>query len=96
MLNPLVLDGTHRKPYTTGTRIDLSKLNHFLTFGDQPYFYQDVSYCTRMLKMESGEQIMMPNVVCTITRSTMIEQYFKHCSEDDFELLGEGQHFFKF
>ena len=25
------------------TRIDLSKLNHFLTFADQLYFYQDVS-----------------------------------------------------
>ncbi len=56
------------------TRIDLSKLNHFLTFADQPYFYQDVSYGTRMLKLQSGEQIMMPNVVRTVTRSTMIEQ----------------------
>ena len=60
------------------TRIDLSKLNHFLTFADQPYFYQDVSYGTRMLKLESGEQIMMPNVVRTVTRSTVIEQYLKH------------------
>jgi hypothetical protein len=72
------------------TRIDLSKLNHFLTFADQPYFYQDVSYGTRMLKLQSGEQIMMPNVVRTVTRSTMIEQYFKHCSDDDFEPLGRS------
>ena len=72
------------------TRIDLSKLNHFLTFADQPYFYQDVSYGTRMLKLQSGEQIMMPNIVRTVTRSTMIEQYFKHCSDDDFEPLGRS------
>lgn len=72
------------------TRIDLSKLNHFLTFADQPYFYQDVSYGTRMLKLESGEQIMMPNVVRTVTRSTVIEQYFKHCSDDHFEPLGRS------
>ena len=72
------------------TRIDLSKLNYLVTFADQPYFYQDVSYGTRMLKLQSGEQIMMPNVVRTVTRSTMIEQYFKHCSDDDFEPLGRS------
>ena len=72
------------------TRIDISKLDHFLTFADQPYFYQDVSYGTRMLKLQSGEQIMMPNVVRTVTRSTMIEQYFKHCSDSNFEPLGRS------
>ena len=71
-------------------RIGLSKLDHFLTFADQPYFYQDVSYGTRMLKLQPGEQIMMPNVVRTVTRSTMIEQYFKHCSDSNFEPFGRS------
>ena len=72
------------------TRIDLSKLDHFLSFADQPYFYQDVSYGTRTLKLQSGEQIMMPNVVRTVARSTIIEQYLKHCGDEGFEPLSRS------
>ena len=63
-------------------RIDLVKLDRFLSFVDQPYFYQDVAYGTRTLKLDCGERFVMPNVVRIIGRSTMIEQYFKHCSEE--------------
>lgn len=72
------------------TRIDLTKLNHFLSFADQPYFYQDVSYGTRSLKLDSGEKLIMPNVVRTVARSTMIAQYFRHCHEEEFEPLGRS------
>ena len=71
-------------------KIDLVKLNHFLSFIDQPYFYQDVSYGTRVLRLESGEQLMMPNIVRTVGRSTMIEQYLSHCSSEGFEPLGRS------
>ena len=72
------------------TRIDLTKLNHFLSFADQPYFYQDVSYGTRSLRLDSGEKLIMPNVVRTVARSTMIAQYFRHCHEEEFEPLGRS------
>ena len=49
-----------------------------------------MSYGTRQLQLESGEQIMMPNIVRTVTRSTMIEQYFKHCSDENFDPLGRS------
>lgn len=49
-------------------RIDLEKLSHFLSFVDQPFFYQDVAYGTRHLKLESGEKLVMPNVVRTVGR----------------------------
>ena len=48
------------------------KLDHFLTFVDRPYFYQDVAYGQRTLKLESGERLAMPNIIRTVTRSTMI------------------------
>lgn len=64
-------------------RIDLIKLEHFLRFVDQPYFYQDVVYGTRNIKLDSGEQFVMPNIVRTVTRSTMIEQYIKHCKDEN-------------
>lgn len=72
------------------TRIDLMRLNHFLSFAHQPYFYQDVSYGTRTLKLDSGEQLIMPNVVRTVARSTTIAQYFRHCHEEGFEPLGRS------
>ena len=42
-------------------------------------FYQDVSYGTKFLKLDSGETIEMPNVVHTVTRSTMISLYIQFC-----------------
>ena len=53
-------------------RMDLVKLDHFLSFVDQPYFHQDVAYGTRTLKLDSGERLVMPNVVRIVGRSTMI------------------------
>lgn len=66
------------------------KLDHFLSFVDQPYFYQDVAYGTRTLNLDCGERLVMPNVVRIVGRSTMIEQYFKHCSEEGVDPLGRS------
>lgn len=52
-------------------RLDMGKVDHFLDFANRPYFYQDVSYGTRVLKLK----ISMSNVVRTVTRSTMVKQY---------------------
>ena len=41
-------------------RIDKSKLEHFLSFVNQPYFYQDVSFGTRTVKLDSGQRMVMP------------------------------------
>ena len=78
------------KPLRHRVKIDLVKLDHFLSFVNQPYFYQDVAYGTRTLKLDSGEELLMPNVVRIVARSTMIEQYLKHCSEDQFEPLSRS------
>ena len=70
--------------------IDATKLEHFLTFVDQPYFYQDVSFGTRKVRLESGQEMIMPNVVRTVGRSTMIKQYQQRCSEEEFEPLSRA------
>lgn len=64
-----------KKAISHRVRIDMVKLDHFLTFVDRPYFYQDVAYGQRTLKLESGERLAMPNIIRTVTRSTMIAQY---------------------
>ena len=68
-------------------RIDMTKVDHFVEFINRPYFYQDVSYGTKFLKLDSGETIEMRNVVRTVTKSTMISRYIQFCQEEKFEPL---------
>lgn len=72
------------KPKYHRISLDMSKVDHFLDFVNRPYFHQDVAFGTRLLKLESGETIEMPNVVRTVTRSTMISQYMQFCTEEEF------------
>ena len=68
-------------------RIDETNVDHFVEFINRPYFSQDVSYGTKFLKLDSGETIEMPNVVHTVTQSTMISLYIQFCQEEKFEPL---------
>jgi uncharacterized protein YggL (DUF469 family) len=58
---------------STSHRVRLNKVqvDHFIDFINRPYFYQDVAYGTRTLNMDSGAKLKMPNVIRTVTRSTM-------------------------
>ena len=44
-----------------------------------------VAYGSRILKLDSGEKIPMPNVVRRVTRSTMVKQYQSFCEEEMFQ-----------
>ena len=70
--------------------IDTTKHEHFFTFVDQPYFYQDVQFGTRKVRLHSGQQMIMPNIVRTVGRSTMIKQYQQRGSEEEFEPLSRA------
>ena len=65
----------------------MAKVDHFIDFVNRPYFYQDVAYGTRVIKLETGEKLAMPNVVRTVTRTTMINQYLQYCDEERFSPL---------
>ena len=65
-------------------RLDIHKVDHVLEFANRPYFYQDVAFGSRTLKLESREKIAMPNVVRTVTRSTMVKQYQSFSEEKNF------------
>lgn len=71
-------------------RLDMTKVDHFLDFINRPYFYQDVSFGSKTLTLDSGEKIEMPNVVRTVTRSTMVEQYLEFCKSDNCEPLSRS------
>lgn len=70
--------------------LDMSKVDHFVDFVNRPYFHQDVAFGMRKLKLENGEVIEMPNVIRTVTRSTMINQYKQFCDESAFEPLSRS------
>ena len=69
------------------THLDMGKVDHFLEFANRPYFYQDMAYGSQILKLDSGAKIPMPNVVQTVTRSTMVKQYQSFCEEERFNPL---------
>ena len=71
-------------------RIDKAKLDHFLEFTFRPYFYQDVSYGNRTIKLENGEELPMPNIVRIVARSTIIHQYLEFCEETEFEPMSQS------
>ena len=51
-------------------QLDKLQLDHFLEFTSRPYYYQDVAFGGRKLKLESGEELVMPNIVRTSTALT--------------------------
>lgn len=66
-------------------RLDTNKVDHFVEFINRPYFYQDVAFGTRTLTVEGGREVTMPNVIRTVTRSTMVMQYLQYCKEQNFD-----------
>lgn len=71
-------------------RLPAAKVDHLLDFINRPYFYQDVAFGTRKLKLESGEKITMPNIIRKVTRSTMVNQYKQFCKEEQIEPLSRA------
>ena len=65
-------------------RLDKSQLDHFLELTSHPYFYQDVALGSRKLKLDSGKELVMPNIVQTVARCTIINQYLGFCKEENF------------
>ena len=81
---------TPEKELKHRVRVDMGTVDHFLEFANRPYFHQDVAYGSRILKLDSGEKITMPNVVRTVTRSTMVKQYQSFCEEEGFNPLSRS------
>lgn len=71
-------------------RLDTQKVDHFVDFINRPYFYQDVAFGTRKLTLDGGSQITMPNVIRTVTMSTMVMQYLQYCKEESFEPISRS------
>ena len=71
-------------------RLDGEKVDHFLDFISSPIYARDVAFGTRKLKLSSGEDIEIPNLVRTVINSRMINVYQAYCHEVDFTPLGKS------
>ena len=71
-------------------RMDKAKLDHFLEFTSRPYYYQDVAFGIRTIKLETGEEIVMPNVVRTVARCTIIKLYLEYCDETSYQPISRS------
>jgi hypothetical protein len=77
--------GNVSKPTRHRICLNMTKVDHFIDFINRPYYHQDVAFGTRTLKLDSGESVSMPNVIRTVTRSTMVAQYLKYCKDENFD-----------
>ncbi len=83
------------KPFATSepishSRLDRTKVDHFIDFVSSPNFLQDVAYGTKKLKLSHGEIIEIQNVIRTVIASRLVQLYFHRCSESGFQPLGKS------
>lgn len=52
-----------------------------------------MAYGDRLLKLEDGTKICMPNVVRTATNSQIIDDYLKMCENENIEAIKRSKRF---
>ncbi|XP_078348424.1 uncharacterized protein LOC144633421 [Oculina patagonica] len=71
------------------SRISSAQIDHFVDYLARPDMVQDVAFGTKVLKLDTGESIVIPAVVRTMIPSRIIEQYSAYCQEQNFEPAGQ-------
>ena len=71
------------------SRISPVQIDHFIDYIARPEMLQDVAFGTKVLKLDTGESIIIPAVIKTMILSRIIEQYSAYCKEQNFEPAGQ-------
>ncbi|XP_065925464.1 uncharacterized protein [Magallana gigas] len=71
-------------------RINYAKLQHAVEFFSDPSFNEISSYTTRNLKLDSGNTLLIPDIVRTMIHSNLIKLYNAYCTSINFEPLSES------
>lgn len=71
-------------------RLDPAKIDHFLDFISTPTYLQDTAYGTRIVKMDDGSKLTMPNAIRTVIPTRIISQYKSYCESINFEPASES------
>ena len=70
-------------------RLDTTKMDHFLEFISSSALLQDVSYGTKLLKLDSEETLLVPAAIRTLIPSCIVRQYQSYCESVEVELYSE-------
>ena len=70
-------------------QIDMSKVEHFIDFLIHNGYFQDVAYGTTKLKLDSGEEFIVPYVVRTSIKLHLIKLYNSHCTSIGYAPLSQ-------
>ena len=60
------------------------KLDHFLAFITSSRVVQDLPFGEKTLKLSSGSEIKIPNVIRTSIPEQIVKQYLSHCKDTSF------------
>ena len=71
------------------SRISSAQIDHFVDYIVRPEMLQDVAFGKKVLRLDTGESIIIPAVVRTVTPSRIIEQYSAYCKEQNLEPAGQ-------
>ncbi|XP_052097915.1 uncharacterized protein LOC127732770 [Mytilus californianus] len=71
-------------------RINYAMLQHAVEFFSDPSFNQISSYTTHDLKLDSGDILVIPDVVRTVIHSNLIKLYKLYCADNDFNPLSDS------
>jgi len=71
------------------SRISPVQIDHFIDYIARPEMLQDVTFGTKVLKLDTGGSIIIPAFIRTIIPSRIVEQYSAYCKEHDFEPAGQ-------
>ena len=69
-------------------KVDISTLEHFLDFITSSHVIQDMPFGTKKLKLSSGEEFEIPNVIRLMIPSRLVRQYQQFCKENNYQPLG--------
>ena len=67
----------------------MSKVEHFIDFLIHNGYFQDVAYGTTKLKLDSGEEFIVPHVVRTSIKLHLIKLYNSHCTSIGYTPLSQ-------
>ena len=69
----------------TRTYVSHEKVEHFLTFITSTHIIQDLPFGEKTLKLSSGEQLKIPNVVRSLIPEQIMRQYQGYCRDVEFD-----------
>ena len=71
-------------------RIDRAQVEHFIESITSQNVIPDLPFGTRKLRLTSGEEISIPNVIRLLIPSRLVDQYLHFCHETGFKPLGKS------